>query len=125
MTKRKTTSQLDDVNQSPLPHPDVPPMPQRGREVIYTIVVPGCNDTVAIERARRELVSRQVRPALIRIDVERGVVSVPRLFTLWQGDDLERVWQQSIQKALPGALIDVADWTPGYPQSDMGEPTNG
>ena len=60
-------------------------------------------------------------------DVERGIVSVPRLFTLWQGDEAEQAWQRSIQEALPGALIDVANWTPAadYPQGDMGEPTNG
>ena len=110
-----------------MPPPDVPPMPKRGKEVLYSIVVPGCDDAVKIEHARRELHERHVPRSLIHIDAAAGVVNVPRLFTLWRGDEVEQAWQQSIQKALPGALIDVADWTPapGYPQGEIGEPTIG
>lgn len=102
--------------------PDVPSMPARGREVVYTIIVPNCDDTVKIERARRELIARQVSASLIHIDADTGVVSVPRLFTLWQGDEAERVWQQAIQTAIPGCLIDVSDWSyaPGFPKGDLG-----
>ncbi len=118
-------------------HYDVPPMPARGREVVYSIVVPNCDDMVKIEHARRELIARQVPAHLIRVYppvvdddgklITTGRVEVPRLFTIWQGDAEERLWQQSIQNALPSALIDVADWTPapGYPQGEVGEATNG
>jgi hypothetical protein len=102
--------------------PDVPPMPARGREVVYTIVVTGCDNLVKIERARRELTARSVSASLIHIDAAAGIISVPRLHTLWQGDEAEQAWQQSIQAALPGCLIDVQDWTPapGYPQGELG-----
>jgi len=115
MAKKKVVDAIVEQGQS-----DVP---ARGREVVYTIVVPGCTDTVLIERARRELVARQVHDSLIHIDTDRGVVSVPRLFTLWQGDEAEQAWQHAIQTAIPGALIDVADWTPapGFPKGELGE----
>jgi len=101
---------------------DQPDMPARSREVVYTIIVPNCTDTVLIERARRELRQHGIREALIHINAEAGTVSVPRLCTLWQGDAAERAWQQAIQNAIPGALIDVADWTPapGYPMGEIG-----
>lgn len=111
----------------------------RSREVIYTIVVSGCTrvdtdkkgvekivpDTVKIERTRRTLHQHGVREGLIHIDAERGIVSVKRLTTVWQGDDQEQAWQRAIQTALPGCLIDVADWTPalGYPKGDIGTAT--
>lgn len=114
MPRKKATDQ---------PAPDVPPMPLRGREVVYTIVVSQCDDRVKIEAARRNLRERGIRESLIHIDAERGVVSVPRLFTLWQGDEAEQAWQRSIQNAIPHCLIDVADWTPapGYPIGEIGE----
>ena len=104
------------------PHPDVPPMPARGREVVYTIVVPNCTDRVKIEHARLILHKHNVRPALIDIDDVAGVVSVKRLTTTWQGDEAEQSWQRTIQAALPGALIDVAEWTPasGFPKGELG-----
>lgn len=93
-----------------------------GRMVVYTIVVPGCDDLVEIERARRMLKQHGVREGLVHINVEHGIVSVPRLFTLWQGDAEEQAWQRAIQSAIPGCLIDVRDWemAPGYPQGDIG-----
>ena len=120
----------------PSEHYDVPPMPARGREVVYTIVVPNCDDMVKIEHARRTLISRAVRPGLIHVYPpvvnDKGAlitlarVEVPRLFTLWQGDEAEQMWQRSIQNALPGVLIDVADWSlaPGYPHGEIGEKTS-
>lgn len=131
MSKKKP---IDMIEQSA---PDVPPMPQRGREVIYTIVVPNCTDLVATSRAERELTARSIPGRKMHIYppvfndkkelVTPGRVEVPRLVVVWQGDEAERLWQRSIQEALPGALIDVADWTPapGYPQGEIGEPTDG
>ena len=106
---------------------DIPDVPSSAaqRWVIYTIVVPNCADNVAIERARRSLNELKVPAHLIYIS--GTTVSVPRLMTIWQGDQAEQTWQQSIKAALTGALIDVADWTHaiGYPQGDIGEVKNG
>ena len=116
MPKKKP---IDQIEQSA---PDVPPMPQRGREVVYTIVVPNCDDRVKIGHARRTLIARHIPERKIRVE-GGNVVSVPRFVTIWQGDEAEQAWQRSIQNAIPGALIDVQDWTPapGYPQGEIGE----
>lgn len=109
----------------------IPEMPQH-KEVLYTILVPDCNDQVQVESAKRALSQHQISEALIFVhpastDDEGkfwpGHVSVPRLFTLWQGDEKEAEWQKAIKAALPGTLIDVADWTPapGYPIGDENE----
>ena len=106
-----------------------PRQPER-REVIYSMMVSGLTDNVQIDHARRALEAHQVSASLIHIYPatidHAGHISVPRLFTLWQGDDLERLWQAAIKTALPSAIIDVADWTPapGYPIGEIGEPTD-
>lgn len=101
------------------------PKKETRREVVYTIMVTGLDDRVKIEAARRELEARQVMRQLIQVDEAGGTIAVPRLFTLWQGDVLERAWQQSIKAAVPNCLIDVKDWSyaPGYPQGEIGEAT--
>jgi hypothetical protein len=100
--------------------------PQRSerREVIYSILVTGLDDLVKLDSARRALEAHQVSAHLIHIN--DSTISVPRLFTLWQGDALEQLWQEAIKAAVPSAIIDVADWTPapGYPQGEIGVPTN-
>ena len=95
-----------------------------GAEVLYSIIVPGLTDQVAIETARRTLVSNNCPVGLVHIG--DNSVSVPRLYTLWRGENAEQIWQAQIKTALPTALIDVQPWShvPGYPQGEMGEVTN-
>lgn len=104
--------------------PDVPAVPARGREVVYSILVPNLLNTVAIETARKAIIEAGCSIGLIHIGQDS--VSVPRLYTFWRGDETEQLWQSQIKAALPTAIIDVRDWTPapGYPQGEMGEPTN-
>jgi len=117
MARRKN---VDGVAQSATEGPDVPALPKI-REVIYTIVVPGCDDRVKIERARRVLKDLHVREAQIHIDAENGIVSCPRLYCFWRSEAVENEWQRKIKEQLPSAIIDVADWTPapGYPKGDL------
>lgn len=121
---------IDGVAQSLTEGPDVPPMP-KAREVIYTILVPQCNDLVTVDRTKRLLRYYQISERLIYVhpastDDEGtfwpGHVSVPRLFTLWQSDALEAAWQERIKAVLPDAQIWVKDWTPapGYPMETPG-----
>lgn len=109
----------------PVSIPDIPDIPPAGsmRWVVYTIIVPLCDGTVAIERARRALEQHKIPAHLVHIDVDRGVVSVPRLTTIWQGDEPEQTWQRQIKATIPGVLIDVADWSfaLGYPKGSIGE----
>ena len=95
------------------------------REVVYTIMVPGLTTRAAVEGARTALQKHQVARHLIHVNGD--VISVPRLFTLWQGDALEKAWQEAIKAAVPGAIIDVADWTPapGYPIGNAGVASDG
>lgn len=103
------------------------PRTEQRRTVVYTIMVSGLTDRVKLDRAIDTLQAHQVARHLMHVNVEQGTISVPRLFTLWQGSAIEKVWQQAIKDAVPNCLIDVKDWepAPGYPIGEMGETTNG
>lgn len=103
------------------------PRTEQRRRVVYTIMVTGLTDRVKLDRAIDTLQAHQVARHLMHISYGTGTISVPRLFTLWQGDTDEKAWQQAIKDAVPNCLIDVKDWepAPGYPQGEMGETTNG
>ena len=109
MAKKQTDSAPDNV----------PAIPAKGREVIYSILVPNLKGSVAIEAARKAIESAGCSVGLIHVG--ENSVSVPRLYTFWRGDESERVWQAQIKAALPTAIVDVQDWTPapGYPQGTL------
>ena len=102
------------------------PKSSEKRLVLYTIMVTGLTDRIKIEHARNALHARQVPIGRMIIDAEAGVLTVSRLQTFWQGDEIESAWQRSIKDAVPNCLIDVADWThaPGYPKGEIGVATD-
>lgn len=103
------------------------PRTEQRRAVIYTLMVSGLTDRVKIAHAIYALQQHQVARHLMHIDAESGTISVARLFTIWQGDATEKVWQRAIKDAVPNCLIDVQDWShaPGYPQGEIGDRTDG
>lgn len=112
------------------------PRTEQRRRVVYTIMVTGITDQVKLTHAIDTLQKHQVASHLMKITpiskdgkgniITHGTISVPRLFTLWQGDAAEKAWQQAIKDAVLNCLIDVRDWepAPGYPQGEIGVATD-